>query len=97
MDLVRNAFRTDTDQTFSGQIEKAMQLTKKQASYCYSYGTELPAAEGICNDISAKYGAVRNPFERLETFRNCVFVVLFDPLVKKHPQIAASDHGPKNV
>ncbi|CAJ1446644.1 unnamed protein product [Effrenium voratum] len=63
MDLVRNAFRTDTDQTFSGQIEKAMQLTKKQASYCYSYGTELPAAEGICNDISAKYGAVRNPFE----------------------------------
>ncbi|CAJ1455020.1 unnamed protein product [Effrenium voratum] len=73
MVLVQQLFKTDTEETFSGQIEKSMELTKKQAGYCYSYGTELPLAHAICKDISEKYGPARTPYERLGSLSSGVF------------------------
>ena len=59
VELVTDAFKTDTTATFSGQIEKAYEITKVQASRCFSYGTELSAHWAICTDLATKYGEVQ--------------------------------------
>ena len=85
MVLVQQLFKTDTEETFSGQIEKSMELTKKQAGYCYSYGTELPLAHAICKDISEKYGPARTPYERLGSLSSGVFFFWIVFLLPKRP------------
>eukprot|EP00439_Symbiodinium_sp_Y106_P057072 s365_g8.t1 len=61
--FVGEAFSENSDTTFLGQIEKAYELTKEQAGFCFSYGTELSEARAICKDITESYGEVSNPFE----------------------------------